>query len=106
MATTVNEGIFDFPDHKSGDTFNALLFECSFVNGKNLVGALVEMTMDGKVYSSDTTGITITDGPNSVFKFDKQIITHKPYIYPYEIKFTFADGDVQTYIRGNWKIYG
>ena len=96
---------YNFPDHKSGDTFGGVQFEL-LVNGsaRSLVGATIEMQVAGETLSSATGEIVISDAAGGKFNVKSQIIDFTPAVYPYEIIITFSDGSVKTYIDGNWRI--
>lgn len=100
MATT-----YDFPDHERGTTFAGVAFEL-IVNAvaKSLAGAKIEMAIAGKIFSTVTGELEITDAPGGKFAFKSQVITLSPHNHHYEITFTFSDGSVKMYISGNWHI--
>jgi hypothetical protein len=96
---------YNFPDHKSGDTFGGVQFEL-LVNGsaKSLVGAIINMTVAGETLSSSTGEIVISDAAGGKFNVKSQIIDFTPDNYAYEIVIIFSDGSIKTYIDGWWRI--
>jgi hypothetical protein len=96
---------YNFPDHKSGDTFGGVQFEL-LVNGsaKNLVGASIVMEIGDTTFSTDGGEIVISDGAAGKFQFASQIVRLEPAGYSYEIIITFSDKSVKTYIDGFWRI--
>jgi hypothetical protein len=105
MADTYT--VYNFPDHERGTTFGGVSFEL-LVNGvpKSLAGAKIEMAIAGKVFSTVTGELIITDAAGGKFEFKKQIVTLSPKNHHYEITYTFSDGEVKTYIEGYWQING
>lgn len=107
MTTT-----YDFPDHRKGDTIEAITFTIT-VNGDplDLTGASAKMDLrknnvkQKRYTTAANDGLTIvspaTDGK---LRFDKKIVDVPPNTYDYDIEITLANGDVKTYIAGNWKI--
>jgi hypothetical protein len=96
---------YNFPDHKSGDTFAGVQFEL-LVNGtaKDLTGASIVMPINDTTYSTTGGHIVISDPTEGKFQFAEQIVSLDPGSYPYEITITFADASVKTYIDGYWRI--
>jgi hypothetical protein len=96
---------YDFPDHERGTTFDGVSFEL-LVNGvaKSLANAKIEMAIAGKVFSTVTGELTITDAVSGKFQFNPQVITLSPHNHHYEITITFSNGSVKMYISGNWHI--
>lgn len=104
---------YNFKEIIHGNKFKGLTFILE-VNGalKDLTGGLIEMWMragseDGTVvkkFDSNSNGFTITDPTNAEFKLDPFLMTLKPMIYYYDIRFTLADGDPVTYMRGIWPV--
>lgn len=100
--------------HIKGDTFNAVPFELKINTvAVDLTGAVIKMQL--KKCATDTTpalsltsvssaGITITNAASGLFKINEQIINIEPYNYIYDMQFTFASGEVKTYINGQFTI--
>jgi len=99
--------IITLPQAEYLDTFSGVQFYLIVNNVvKSLVGAAIEMTITGlerKVLSIGN-GITVVNAGGGIFNIDAQVINLRPGNYTYEIKFTFADGSIKTYIEGTWKI--
>lgn len=76
---------------------------------KDLTDASIELTVKAlngttvRVYTIGN-GIIVTDAISGEFYFGDIIINILPSKYTYEIKFTFADGSVKTYLEGEWEI--
>ena len=104
-AETIN-----LPTAEYGDTFSGWerILEVNDV-AKDLTGATIVLTLSdggGSLTSVDSGGISITGDTSGKFTIDEQVITFIPRTYHYEIKFTFSDGSIKTYIEGTWKITG
>jgi len=94
--------------HYQGTTFKEMPFAI-LVDGSpiNLTGAVIRMRLrkepKGVVFLDLTSvanaGITITAPTSGQFKINKQIIDIEPFNYYYDIKITFENGDVETWIR-------
>ena len=98
--------IFTLPPAEKDDTWVGQEFVL-YVNDavKDLTSATIELTLDSGDTLTTTDGdITITDASNGEFKIDSQVITFSAGVHKYEIKFTFSDGEVKTYIKGHWTI--
>jgi len=97
---------FRLPTAEKGDTWEGQEFTL-YVNGelKDLTDASIVLTLDtGDTLTSAGGDITITDAANGVFQIDEQTIDFVEGVHSYEIKFTFSDGDIKTYIKGDWEI--
>ena len=97
--------------HLKGTTFEAQTFTIQ-KNGSplSLVGASIKMQLR-KCYGttvalelSNGSGITITNAAGGVFRINGQIINIEPAAYKYDIKITFADGTVEKWIKGEFKV--
>ena len=96
-----------------GDTFEEVSFQL-LINTEpyDLTGSIIRMQLRKEyggipflsLTSVEDTGITITDAENGNFKINKQIINIEPFNYLYDIEIQFGDGDVKTYISGNFLI--
>jgi hypothetical protein len=100
--------IYNFKKHQSGSTFEKVEFILE-VNKqrKSLVGASILMTLTylTNTYTfSNGDGFTITNAEQGEFCFDKQLISLPAANYQHTIVFTFADGSVKQYLKGNWRI--
>ena len=104
---------YDFPNQFKGDTFGGVQFTLSR-NGSpiDLTGASLEMMLrlvktvspPALTLSTPSSGLTITDAVNGVFTVDKQEIDIDAGDYFYDIELTEANGDINTYIAGQWVI--
>ena len=106
---------YNFPTHKTGDTFLGIIFEMTDGNGDpiELDGALIELVIETACEElklstdSEIGGITIladSSEDEGRFMIDEQIIDWDPGNYSYEIIFTFPSGKKRTYIIGHWVI--
>ena len=97
---------YNFPDHKRGTTFNGVQFELK-INGvaKSLIGAVINMNVAGKVFSTSTGELVFSDAVNGKFQFKKQVVNLSFKTHPYNIEFIFSDGEEKIYLSGFWKIY-
>ena len=98
----------NLPTAEYGDTFSGYQITLT-VNGaaKDLTGATIVLTLAdgyGTLTTVDSGGITLTTPASGIFTIDEQIITFSQRTYNYEIKFTFSDGSIKTYIEGTWQI--
>jgi len=104
---------YNFPDHKSGDTFPGVIFTMDAAAGTGVViaGALIELLGDPDnnviLDNADLGGISIleddSDG-NERFMIDEQIIDWPPRTYNYSIRITLSVGYVKTFVEGEWNI--
>lgn len=106
-----NTGLYDFPQHESGDTFNGITFTVTKNSAVlDLTNALIVATFilqTNKSYVKTLevgSGITITHADAGVFQITSQVIGWRAGTYNYEIKFTLENGTVKTYIEGIWII--
>jgi hypothetical protein len=96
---------YNFPDHERSTTFGGLQFEL-IINGspRSLVGAIINMKIAGKIFSTSTGELILSDAINGKFQFKEQIITLSPKTHSYEFEFIFSDGTIKTYQKGTWRI--
>lgn len=103
--------IYNFPEHTNNDTFNGVQFEV-LVNAAavDLTDADIKMQLrDGacklvEEFSVENGKLELADPTNGIFTFKKQIISLAPLTYTYDIQITFSNGDIKTWIKGQWKI--
>lgn len=98
---------FNFPDCRKGTTLSAVDFVTT-INGipANIVGVRAhfikshnkKIEEEREIISG--AGITITDGPNGMFRTDAQIITWSAGVYDYVIYITLSNGYVKAYTTG------
>lgn len=98
--------IYNFPDHTNNDTFNGVSFEVLLNNvAVDLTDADIKMQVrDSNCKLVAEYKLEITDATAGKFSFKKQIISLTPSKYSYDIQITFANGDIKTWIKGEWKI--
>ena len=109
----MNRQSYTMPDTVKGNTFVGVEFNLQN-NGTaiDITGATIALIakiwdQEGAdaVISLDTTdGITITDATEGKFEVDEQVIDVEARCYEYDIKVTFPDSTVRSYIYGNWTI--
>ena len=96
-----------------GDTFNEVNFEVKINDvAVDLTDAIIRMQLrkeyGGVVALSLTSvanaGITITNAASGLFKINKQVIDIAPYNYLYDIEIHFDNGDIKTWVSGNFLI--
>lgn len=103
---------YNFPDHKSGDTFLGVIFRLTDGNTVpiDLDGATIDLHTLSPTEEHLTTengGITVIDDSAAVegkFMVNEQVIDWEPANYEYEIIITFLSGAKRTYIVGYWLI--
>ena len=97
--------------HIKGDTFEAVNFAVvKNAVALNLTGATIKMQLKkecgGIPILSFTTvasaGLTLTNAVGGLFKINKQIINIAEFNYVYDIEITFGNGDVKTWIDGDF----
>ena len=104
----MSQQTYNFPAQNKGDTFNGVQFTLE-VNGvaKDISTALISCWFRAERLNTIAKeisvghGITITDGPNGVFRIDPFIVTMTHGNYSYDIEFDFA-GVIKTYISGKF----
>jgi hypothetical protein len=99
--------------HKKGDTFDEVPFQIFFNTVPlDISDAIIRMQLrleyGGNVYlaltSVDNEGITILDPLEGIFKINEQIINIKANSYIYDIEIIFSNGEVKTWVSGNFNI--
>ena len=99
--------------HIKGDTFEAVNFAVvKNTIALDLTGAVIKMQLKkecgGIPILSFTTvanaGLTLTNAVGGLFKINKQIINIAEFNYVYDIEITFLNGDVKTWVEGNFVI--
>ena len=103
---------YELRDHIKGNTLGEIVFQL-IINGNSvdLTGATIDMgikehvlTDVGYTLSTENGKMSITDPVEGVFKIVQQIIDFEPNLYNYDIKITFPDNVIKTYVTGKWKI--
>lgn len=99
--------------HIKGDTFEAVNFEM-LLNAVpiDLTGCILRMQLrkeyGGVIIKSFTTvasaGLTIVNPTLGLFKINKQIIDIPAFVYIYDIELDYQNGDIKTYIKGNFSV--
>ena len=97
---------YNFPNHQSGDTFLGVNFALlTGTDPMNLAGAKIEFAfVKARKLSTLTGEVEITNAAGGLFRVKSQIIAWQPRTYQYEMKITFANGTVRTYLSGSWLI--
>jgi hypothetical protein len=100
--------------HKKGDTFDAVPMEVKKNNvPMDLTGAVIKMQLRKSfndieaaltLTSVDNSGLTITNATAGQFKINAQIIDIPVFNYVYDIQFTFPDGTIDTFVKGNFNV--
>ena len=112
--------IYQFPDHKKGDTFGEVSFTITSKSPTTLVvapidltGALVRIQFKKdkrsqcpalELNSLAGGGITITTPLEGKFRIDKRVIDIEAGTYEYDVEITLANGEVHTYVEGTLTI--
>lgn len=107
-------GIYNFPTHIKGDTFDGALFTISLnATAIDLTDAIITMdlreTKNGvsvkRLTSVGDADITIDIDPTlGKFSINNQIIDVDAGRYYYDIQIEFPDNTVKTYVSGTWLI--
>jgi hypothetical protein len=101
-------------ENTKGDTFDEVAFQLR-INGVNvnLTGATIKMQLKKRycdltpalsLTSVGSAGITITNASAGQFKINSQIINIPVWNYVYDLQIAFSNGEVKTYIKGNFNI--
>ena len=99
--------------HIKGDTFEEVPFQINYNDvALSLTGATIKMQLrkecGGKIYLSLTSdgnaGLTITNASQGRFKINNQIINIDSGVYLYDIEITFSNGEVKTWISGEFNV--
>jgi hypothetical protein len=99
--------------HKKGDTFEAVNFAViKNAVALNLTGATIKMQLKKECggipilsfTSVGSAGLTITNAAGGLFKINKQIINISEYVYLYDIEITFSNGDVKSWVSGEFNV--
>ena len=97
--------------HIKGDTFEAVNFQVIKNSvALDLTDSVIRMQLKkecgGIPILSFTTvadaGLTLIDAVDGLFKINKQIINIAEFNYIYDIEITFGNGDVKTWIDGDF----
>lgn len=106
---------YNFRPHKKGDTFDGTLFSIVKNGAKlNLTSSQIEMDIRNKsgellkrLTNAVNGGISlINPATEGQFKIDKQILDVDAGLNKYDIQITFSNGEVRTYLWGDWLILG
>ena len=100
--------IYNFKEHEKGDTLNQVEFQL-IINTVpvNLTGTAVKavfMLGSQTNIMSLASGLTLTDSSIGKFKINSQIINWDAGLWKMEIRFTFPDGRVKTYLKGQLNV--
>lgn len=104
---------YDISPHKAGDTWKGIAGITITRNGSsiNLTGASAKMQvkfqMDAPTvveFSSDDNTIIFVDPTSGILDIPPRIIDVPPATYMYDLKITLANGEVKTFLEGNWSI--
>ena len=97
--------IYKFKDHTTGTTFEGVDFQLVVNKSvKDITGCLIQMYIVGTVFTVASGHLSLTDAVKGKFRFNRKKIDLPAGVHYYYIKFTFSNGDVKIYLRGNWRI--
>ena len=99
----------------AGDTFNGVQFTVTLTSGGTTapidltdMGIKVVFKKQGQSTVISTleigSGITLDDAENGVFSIDEFTAFTTPYTYVYDMEFTYSNGTVKTYLKGNFEV--
>ena len=101
-------------DRVKGDTFNKVQFTYTDVTNSpmDLTGARIDIDFMYKCKtgtkvreaSTATTGVDITSATDGIFELTSFICDWEIGIYFWDVRVTFADGTIKTYVQGTVKI--
>ena len=102
---------YNFKPHVAGDTFDGIQITMTLTSsGVTAPIDLTSMAIKIVFKKQDLTpvittleigsGITIDDAVNGVFSVDPFTVWATPYLYEYDMQFTYGGGDVKTYMVG------
>ena len=99
---------YNFRDHEKGDTLNEVEFQL-IINTipVNITGVVIKSVFSIGNQSnvmSIGSGMAFTDPVLGKFKINRQIINWERGSWIFEISFTFLDGTVKTYLKGQINI--
>ena len=108
-------GTYNFKQQYNGNTFNGVQITMSRdVNGVDtpidLTNAIFSMQLKASRSSnpvkefSKGNGITVVSPTEGVIQVDKFLVDLAPAKYLYDLKVTFPNGDVFTYITGTFEV--
>lgn len=106
---------YDFSKQYKGDTFKGVQMTFTRTDGGvtsplDLSGAVINMAFRTapsqpitKTFNNNN-GITVVDAANGVINIDKFLVTLSPTKYLYDLKITFPDGTISTYLTGTFEV--
>ena len=108
-------GTYNFKQKYSGNTFNGVQITMSrdvddVDTPIDLTGALFDMQLKASRSSNPVkklnrgNGITIVSETGGVIQIDKFLVDLTPAKYLYDLKVTFPNGEVYTYITGTFEV--
>jgi hypothetical protein len=104
-------GTFNFKPQYKGNTFNGVQLSFSSDDAPiNLSKAFIQMQLKTSLNASSSkdfsngNGITVTDAEGGVINIDKFLVDLAPARYLYDLKITFQDGTVRTYLTGTFDV--
>ena len=107
--------LYNFPDHKRGDTFTGRDFKMSLnAMPMNLLGAAVKMQLRKTAtatvvleWNTADGSIVITGVSNDTIHLNEKSGTQmniEPFAYLYDMQITLVNGEVHTYIQGKFTV--
>ena len=102
---------YDFKPHIAGDTFNGVQITMTLTSEGvtapiDLTGMAIKIVFKKQDQTTVIStleigsGITIDDAVNGVFSIDPFVVFTTPYLYEYDMQFTYSGGNVKTYMKG------
>jgi len=108
--------IYNFKQQRSGDTFNGIRLTCTRISNEiespiDLTNVEIKMQIKKDacfapiIDISTTEGIELEDASNGIFRISSFLVPEvETFNYIYDMQFTFPNGVVQTYLKGNFPI--
>jgi hypothetical protein len=99
--------IYNFPNHRKGDTFRAKQINLGF----DITGATIKMQFkqeggNAAIFSfltSDST-ITVVNALTGVIRMNSRVLDFPAKTYVYDFQYTDISGNITTYFGGSIKI--
>ena len=104
---------YDFKPHTSGNTVNGYQVTMTLTSGGTTtpidLSTISAIKMVFKKQGQDavittfelTTGLSVVDSPNGIWKVDAFTAFADPYLYQYKTEITYTSGVVKTYLVGD-----
>lgn len=96
--------IYNFPNHRKGDTFKARQIVLGFDITSSIIKMQFRLSGASNIafeWATVDNSFVVTDAATGTITMNKRLLDFKPSSYVYDFQVTDSNGDITTYFEGS-----